>query len=154
MPMAGERKPLVVVSGPFEERNGQFSPDGRWVAYQSNESGRFEIYVQPFPGPGDKVKVSIAGGTDARWHPDGKELFFLAPDGTLMAATVRTVGSTFDPGTPKPLFQTRTAVGGNANLFPQYAVSRDGRFLINVPDEASSAAPLTVIVNWKSGLTP
>jgi hypothetical protein len=100
------------------------------------------------------VKVSIAGGTDPRWHPNGQELFFLAPDGTLMATAVRASGATFDPGTPTGLFKARMVVGGNANLVPQYAVSRDGRFLINVPDETSSAAPLTVIVNWKPHLTP
>jgi Tol biopolymer transport system component len=150
----GNRKPIVVVRGPFQERGGQFSPDRKWVAYQSNETGPFEVYVQSFPGPGGKVRVSIAGGTDPRWHPNGRELFFLAPDGKLMAASVRTSGSAFDPGTPTALFQTRTAVGGNANLFPQYAVARDGRFLINVPDTASSAAPIMVIVNWNPHLTP
>jgi serine/threonine protein kinase/Tol biopolymer transport system component len=161
LPMTGDRsdrKPIVVASGPFEERGGQFSRDGRWVAYQSNESGRFEIYVQSFPDPGIKSRVSIAGGTDARWRPDegpdGQELYFLAPDGTLMAAAVRASGLTFDPGTPMALFKTRMVVGGNANLEPQYAVSGDGRFLINVPDETSSAAPLTVIMNWNPHLTP
>ena len=96
MPMMGDRKPTVVASTPFEERGGQFSPDGRWVAYQSNESGRSEIYVQSFPGPGGKWQVSTAGGTDARWRPDGKELFFLAPDAKLMAVSVRASDSTFD----------------------------------------------------------
>ena len=152
LPMIGERKPIVVVSAPFEERGGQFSPDGRWVAYQSNESGRFEIYVQPFPDARDKWRVSIAGGTDPRWRKDGKELFFLAPDGKLMTAAVRASDSIFDAGTPAALFETRTAVGGNANLYPQYAVSRDGRFLFNVRDETSPAAPITVIVNWNPEL--
>jgi Tol biopolymer transport system component len=154
MPMMGERKPIVVVSAPFEERGGQFSPDGKWVAYQSNESGRFEIYVQPFPGPGDKWRVSIAGGTDTRWRADGQELFFLAPDGKLMAASVRASGTTFDAGPPAALFQTRMVVGGNANLAPQYAVSRDGRFLFNVPDETAPPQPITVIVNWNPGIRP
>jgi len=154
LPITGDRKPIVVVSTPFEERGGQFSPDGRWVAYQSNESGRFEIYVQPFPAPGDKWQVSIAGGTDPRWRPDGKELFFLAPDAKLMAAPVRASNSTFETGSPVSLFQTRTAVGGNANLIPQYAVSRDGRFLFNVPDDTSTAAPITLILNWTPGTKP
>jgi Tol biopolymer transport system component len=152
LPMTGDRKPIPVVSTPFEERGGRFSPDGRWMAYQSNESGRFEIYVQPFPGPGGKWQVSTAGGTDPQWGADGKELFFLAPNATLMTVTVRVVDSGFEAGPPAPLFQTRTAGGGRADLQAQYAVSRDGRFLFNVPDD-SSPAPITVIVNWNPGLT-
>jgi Tol biopolymer transport system component len=154
LPMMGDRKPIVVVSTPFEERGGQFSPDGRWVAYQSNESGRFEIYVQPFPGPGGKWQVSTSGGTDARWRTDGKELFFLAPDAKLMAVPVRASASTFDAGSPAALFQTRTVGGGIADLTAQYAVSRDGRFLFNVPDDTSTAAPITVVLNWTPGLKP
>src|SRR5262249_31359046 len=119
--------------------------------YQSNESGRFEIYVQPFPGPGDKWRVSNAGGTAPRWRADGQELFFLAPDGKLMAAAVRASGSAFDAGAPTAPFQTRVVVGGNANRAPQYAVARDGRFLFNVPAETSPPAPITVIVNWNPG---
>ncbi|MBF8301273.1 MAG: prkC 14, partial [Acidobacteria bacterium] len=95
---------------------------------------------------------STAGGTDARWRPDGKELFFLAPDAKLMAVPVRASDSTFEAGSAAALFQTRTVVGGNANLTPQYAVSRDGRFLINVPDDTSTAAPITLILNWQPGL--
>jgi dipeptidyl aminopeptidase/acylaminoacyl peptidase len=153
LPMAGERKPIVIASAPFEESAGQFSPDGSWVAYQSNESGRFEIYVQPFPGPGDRWQVSTGGGAHPRWRPDGGELYFVSPGGTLMAAVVRASGSTFDAGSPTALFQTRMAVGSNANLSPQYAVARDGRFLLNV-DENSGAAPITVIVNWNPRIEP
>lgn len=143
---------LPVVGTPFEERGGQFSPDGRWVAYQSNESGRFEIYVQPFPGPGGKWQVSTAGGTDPRWRVDGKELFFLAPDARLMAVPVRASNSTFEAGSPAALFQTRTVVGGAADLRPQYAVSRDGRFLFNVPADISPTTPITVVLNWNPRL--
>jgi hypothetical protein len=110
--------------------------------------------VQPFPGPGGKWNVSIAGGTDPRWRPDGKELFFLAPDAKLMAAPVRASDSTFEAGSSPSLFQTRTVVGGNANLTPQYAVSRDGRFLFNVPDDTSTAAPITLVLNWNPGIKP
>ena len=154
LPMIGDRKPIVVVNTPFEERGGQFSPDGRWVAYQSNESGRFEVYVQPFPGPGGKWQVSTAGGTDARWRSDGKELFFLAADAQLMAVPVRASNSTFEAGSPAALFQRRMVVGGGADLRAQYAVSRDGRFLLNVPDDTSTAAPITLILNWKPALKP
>ena len=148
LPMTGARKPIVVVNGPFEERSGQFSPDGRWVAYQSNEPGQFEIYVQAFPGPGGKCQVSTAGGTDPRWRADGKELFYIAPDLKLMAASVQVSGSVFEPGSPTTLFQTRNVAGGNASLKQQYAVSHDGRFLVNIPVD-ESPTPITLILNWK-----
>ncbi len=81
LPMQGEAKPFVFLNTPSDERSSQFSPDGRWVAYQSNESGRFEIYVRPFPGPGGQWLISAAGGIQARWSRDGKELYYVAPDG-------------------------------------------------------------------------
>jgi serine/threonine protein kinase/Tol biopolymer transport system component len=154
LPIAGnDRTPIVVANTAFEERAGQFSPDARWVAYQSNVTGRFEIYVQPFPGPGRQWPVSTAGGTDPRWRADGKELFFIGLDGKLMAAPVGMSGSTFEAGAPAALFQTRMAVGGAANLKQQYAVSRDGRFLVNVPFETSTA-PITLILNWHPPFKP
>jgi len=101
LPMTGnDRKPIVVVKTPFEELNGQFSPDGHWVAYETNESGRFEIVVQPFPVPSGKWQVSTGGGIQPRWRADGKELYFIAPDGKLMAASVTAAGVTFAAGTP------------------------------------------------------
>ena len=78
LPLAGDRKPFPVVQTPFDETAGQFSPNGRWVAYQSNESRQVEIYVRPFPGPGSQWQVSTAGGSQPRWRPDGKELFYVA----------------------------------------------------------------------------
>jgi Tol biopolymer transport system component len=149
LPVVGERKPVLVANTPYEERNGQFSSDGRWVAYQSNESGRFEVYVQPFLGSGDKQQISIAGGEQPRWRADGKELFFLAPDSKLMAVTVQALGGKLDAGSPVALFQTRTPVSSSAIFKAQYAVSRDGRFLMNMPLEDSNAAPITLILNWK-----
>jgi eukaryotic-like serine/threonine-protein kinase len=146
-----DRKPVPVVHTPQEERGGQFSPDGRWVAYQSNENGRFEIYVQPFPAGSGKWQVSTAGGTDPRWRHDGKELFFMSPDAKLMAAPVEASGATFEAASPVVLFQTRAAAGGNANLKQQYDVSRDGRFLINQATEESTA-PITLILNWRPPL--
>jgi Tol biopolymer transport system component len=147
--MVGDRKPMAVANSPFEERNGQFSPDGRWVAYQSNITGRFEIYVQPFPGPGGKWKVSTDGGTFPRWRGDGKELFFIAPNGKLMAVPIGTSGSTLEAGSPIALFQTRIVTGGLANQEAQYAISRDGRFLINNRVDQSTTTPITLILNWK-----
>ena len=120
--------------------------------YQSNEPGQFEIYVQPFPGPGGRWQVSTAGGTDPRWRADGKELFFIAPDLKLMAAAVQVSGSVFESGSPTALFQTRIVTGENASLKAQYTVSRDGRFLINMPVD-ESPTPITMILNWHPGLS-
>jgi len=152
LPLSGDRKPFPVAKTPFEERDGQFSPDGRWVAYRSNESGRFEVYVLPFPGPGGKVQVSTNGGTQPRWRHDGKELFYIAPDSKLMAAPIAVSpdGKTIKAGAPVPLFSTRIAGGptpGSNNQ--QYAVASDGRFLINVTTEDATASPITLILNWK-----
>jgi serine/threonine protein kinase/Tol biopolymer transport system component len=148
LPLTGnDKKPIVVVNTPFEELNGQFSPNGHWVAYQTDESGRFEIVVQTFPVGSGKWQVSTGGGIQPRWRADGKELYFVAPDRKLMAASV-TAGATFTAETPVPLFTVTLPPGGAANR-QQYAVSRDGRFLITQPAEASSTTPITVILNWK-----
>jgi eukaryotic-like serine/threonine-protein kinase len=144
--MSGDRKQIAIANTPFEERVGQFSPDVRWVAYQSNVTGTFQIYVQPFPGPGGTWKVSTAGGTDPRWRADGQELFFIAPDAKLMAASVQTSGSSFEAGSPVALFQTRIATTGNFRH--EYDVSRDGRFLINTLLE-NAGSPITLLLNWK-----
>jgi Tol biopolymer transport system component len=148
LPLTGDGKPIPISNTLFEERSGRFSPDGGWVAYQSNETGRFEIYVQPFPGPGVRLNVSTTGGTDPRWRPDGKELFFMAPDGKLMAASVRSPAATFEAGSPVPLFQTRVPTSGAAYLMPQYAVSNDGRFLVNTRID-DSVTPIVLILNGK-----
>ena len=147
--MMGDRKPVPWLNTPFTETGGQFSPDGRWVAYQSNESGPFEIYVQPFPAASAKWQISTNGGTMPRWRTDGKELFFIAPDAKLMAAAVAASDTTFEAAPPVALFQTRIVGGVNAIIKHQYAVSRDGRFLINHLPEESTATPITLILNWK-----
>jgi len=149
LPMSGNsRKEFVVANSPYEERNGQFSPNGRWVAYETNESGRFEIMVQPFPEPSSKWKVSTSGGFQPRWRPDGTELYFIAPDGKLMTVPVKGSDGAFEFGMPIALFPTRITSMGP--MFKhQYAVSRDGRFLISQPNEESLDAPATLILNWK-----
>ena len=108
-PMAGDRKPVPVVQTPFDETAGQFSPDGRWVAYQSNESKPVQIYIQPFPGPGGRRQVTTAGGSQPRWRPDGKELFYVGLDGRLMAVPIA-VGADrqLEAGTAVALFQDAT----------------------------------------------
>jgi len=159
LPVEGERKPFPFANTRFEERQGQFAPNSRWVAYQSNETGRFEIYVQPFPGPGSRVRVSTGGGAEPRWRGDGRELFYLAPDGRLMATSVNAApdDGRLDFQTPTPLFQTGIALapsaGGGARKFA-YAAAPDGsRFLINTNTAPNLAAPITVVLNWAAGVT-
>ena len=128
----------------------QFSPDGKWVAYSSNESGRWEVYVTSFPDARGKWQVSTNGGEQPRWRGDGKEIYFLSPDAKLMAASVDTK-TEFEPGTPTVLFQTdpRERVATTEVII--YSVSRDGqRFLINTNYNNGSAHPISVVLNWKS----
>ena len=103
----GEPKPDPFLATDFDERRGQFSPDGRWVAYKSNESGRYEIYVRGFPGAGGKWKVSVAGGTQPRWRRDGREIYYVAPDNKLMAVEVKPSGAALEVGSPKELFAVK-----------------------------------------------
>jgi hypothetical protein len=157
--MQGERKPLAFLKTNFDEAAGQFSPDGRWLAYQSNESGRYEIYVRPFrePDAADAAQtaasaqwqVSTGGGLFARWRRDGKELYYIAPDGRLMATSITISGKTLEPGNPVALFETHVVGGGTDNgLGRNYDVARDGRFLINTVLDRG-AAPITLLQNWK-----
>jgi eukaryotic-like serine/threonine-protein kinase len=141
-----DRKPVTLLGTAFDERSGQFSPDGRWLAYASNESGQFEIYVQPFPSMGQKWQVSSGGGAYPRWKRDGKEIFFLKlPEKTLMAADVRP-GPTFEVGEPRALFQTQIKW---SDFGTQYDVSPDGsRFLINTLVAGEKSDALTVVQNW------
>jgi dipeptidyl aminopeptidase/acylaminoacyl peptidase len=132
----------------FNEMDGQFSPDGRRVAYQSDESGRYEVYVAPFHGSGGKRQVSPTGGVDARWRRDGKELFYTAPDGRLMVAEVNIKGAEVEIGAVRPLFGTLPVGYGY-----QYDVSADGqRFLAVMPNEQAVPEPLTLVQNWTAAL--
>jgi Tol biopolymer transport system component len=158
LPMEGDRKPWPFLKTNFTERDGQFSPDGRWVAYTSSESGRLEVYVRPFLVPATasgvdplvgRWQVSTTGGVYPRWHPDSKELYYIATDGKLMAAAITVNGAALEPpGAPTALFQTRIYGGVNAQAARQYDVSRDGRFLINTVLEDNNAAPITLLQNW------
>ncbi len=151
LPLDGDRKPFPVVRTEFDERDAQLSPDGRWLAYQSDESGAPEIYVQPFPGPGSKTRISVGGGTQVRWRRDGNEMFYLRTDNHLMAVPVSTASGEFRVASPVPLFATRAYPIGPIPR-QQYVVSGDGqRFLINVVKDDANASPITLILNWRPG---
>jgi hypothetical protein len=159
LPLNDDRKPFPVVQTMFDERDGQFSPNGEWIAYQSNEPSHFEIFVKRFPlhggEGGGKLQVSSTGGAQVRWRPDGKELFYIGLDGRLMVVPVR-----FSPGErtielaqPVPLFATRIGGALQGNLRQQYMVSPDGqRFLMNTISEGAAVSPITLLLNWKAKL--
>jgi hypothetical protein len=139
-----KRKSFPFAQGPGPQSRAAFAPDGRWIAYSSDESGTPQIYVRPFPATGGQLQVSKSGGQQPLWRGDGQELFFLAPDGTMMATTIDT-SHEFQAGIPQPLFATRAVVQSRQ----QYAVSRDGkRFIVIAPEQNPSDSPLTVVVNW------
>ena len=149
LPTFGDRKPWAFLKTNFNEAMAAFSPDGRFVAYHSNESGRNEIYVQSFPGPGGKWQISAEGGVDAHWSEDGKELFFRSPDQKIMAVPV-TTGTTFEAGTPKALFSTHLDTGLARN---HYIPSRTGdRFVLVATPARDTMAPTTVVLNWMADL--
>ncbi len=166
-PLTGDRTPAVWLKTPFREGYAMFSPDGRWVAYQSNESGRPEIYVRPFVPPSPQAsadkpgtrdasaaesdgqwQVSTNGGIHPVWRHDGKELFYLSPAGEMMAAPITATFGGVAPGAPVALFQTRVVGGGvDALQARQYDVAPDARFLINTALE-DGGAPITIIQHW------
>ena len=140
--MSGDRTPKVFVSSKQSELNGTFSPDGRWVAYQSNASGRYEIVVRPFPNKDPARTISRDGGRYPRWRGDGKELFFVSPDGTMMAAGFDATNGV-SQGVPQPLFPTQIRVGDNR----PYAVDKHGqRFLLKVVPDPQ----LVVVMDWRT----
>jgi Tol biopolymer transport system component len=145
LPTFGDRTPFPFYSAPFNERQGVFSPDGKWIAYQSNESGQFQISVRPFPGPGGRWQLSTGGGIMPRWRADGKELFYIAPDGRLMATTVTVHGQSLIAGAPEPLFTTHIAMALNKQ---HYDVSRDGRLFL-IDTELETTEPIHLLLNWK-----
>ncbi len=149
LPTFGDKKPFVFLKTPFAELDAAFSPDGRYLAYQSNESGRMEIYVQSFPGPGGKWQVSSQGGTQPHWRADGKELYFRSADQKLMAVDVA-AGATFEAGVPKALFPLRLDSGLGRNHF---LPTRDGqRFLLVATPSRDTMTPTTVVLNWMADL--
>jgi hypothetical protein len=126
----------------FAETHGRFSPDGKWVAYTSDESGRDDVYAQSFPVGGPKVRISSTGGDFARWRQDGKELFYVAPDSTLIAVPIQVSANSLSFGEPKPLFKITGRVSS-------YDVTADGQRILALPPASGDGEPsMTVVVNW------
>ncbi|MEE9235038.1 MAG: protein kinase [Candidatus Acidoferrales bacterium] len=147
LPLAGERKPIPFLRTRFSEMLATFSPDGRWVAFVSDESGRPEVYVQPFEGPGERRRVSTAGGFLPRWRRDGKELFYLGVDNQLMVVPVK-LGVRFELGTPQALFP----VEAGPSVGSGYDVTADGHRFIVISAMPGTAVSPTVVLNWTAEL--
>jgi Tol biopolymer transport system component len=150
LPLFGDRKPLPILKTPFNEKEARFSPDGRWIAYVSDESGKNEVYVQPFQtsgqSSGERWTISTAGGSQPVWRRDGKELFYLASDNKLMAVPIKT-SARFEVGSPATLFKTEPAAEH------AYDVTDDGqRFLINTNVTTAKALPVMAVINWSASL--
>jgi eukaryotic-like serine/threonine-protein kinase len=146
--LIGDRTPHPYLEGPFHERDGQFSTDGKWVAYVSNETGRNEIYVQPFPGSGGRVQVTTGGGQQPRWAPRGTQLYYVAADQRLTTVPIAFSQAGASVGQPVPLF--RIEFENNFLARQQYAISPDGqRILANAATDALEPPWTTVIVNWQ-----
>jgi Tol biopolymer transport system component len=159
LPLEGDKKPIPFLRTEFNERDGYFSPDGHWVAYDSDETGREEVYVRAFSadptraasGAGPKWLVSAAGGVEPRWRADGRELYYVALDGKLMAVEV-TTGQVFQAGVPKALFQTPVAHPEFGVIGVPDATADGKRFLFEVPADQTAQPPFIVVQNWQSGL--
>ncbi|MCU1289588.1 MAG: serine/threonine protein kinase [Acidobacteria bacterium] len=156
LPMSGERREYLLLNSPFDETSPHLSPDGRWLAYASDETGSYEIYVQSFSADGgklgaDKKRVSTSGGVLPAWRRDGSELFYVAADASLMSSAVKSGAAEFEFAAPKPLFKTRMLA--QVLGFHEYDVSPDGnRFLVGTLVGDSKAQPPTVILNWTADL--
>ncbi len=150
LPLTGERKPQALFRTDFTKDEPHVSPDGRWVAYNSLESGQFEVYVASFPSFTEKRQASDHGGGQALWRVDGKELFYLQPDKKFVAVEIK-AGQSLETGPPRVLFESRV----NPNLYlDQYGITPDGgKFLVTEPVQEAST-PITVLVNWLSAVRP
>jgi eukaryotic-like serine/threonine-protein kinase len=155
VPLTEPRQPYPLLNSEFNEYRAQLSPDGRWLAYVSDESGGYEVYVQPFTADGklggDKVRISTGGGNQPRWRRDGQELFYFAGDRQMMAVGVQTSGATFERSAPKALLIARIQPDTPMHLGVHYDVTADGqRFLI--ASQVGEATPVSVILNWTAGV--
>jgi protease II len=147
-----EQKATPFLKATSTLKNGRFSSDGKWLAYASNESGRWEIYVTSFPDAHGKWQVSTSGGDQPKWRSDGKELFYFSPESKLMAVSV-TTGTHFDAGTPTVLFQANPREMVATSEHVTYDIGKDGqRFLINTQTKQSETMPMSVVLNWSARL--
>ena len=154
LPLTGDRRLVPLLASEYSERVPKLSPDGRWLAYYSDESGRFEVYVRRYPVTEEKWQISARGGAWPYWRGDGKEIYFVALDGALMAVPV-SAGPGLSMGAPLALFQTRLSVWSAGRMQRQYVASRDGqRFLMIYPTEDTAASPLNVLLNWQAAPGP
>jgi hypothetical protein len=156
--LAAAGKPQPFLRTPFAEKWGRFSPDGRWVAYHSNESGRYEVLIRSMTqadaaapaSSGAQWQVSTAGGAFPAWKADGRAVYYVAPSGAMMEVVVAVRGASLEAEAPVSLFPTRMYGGGTENgQGRQYDVTRDGRFLVNTILDTGAAAPITLIQNWR-----
>ena len=148
--MSPKGTPQSFIETSAEERQGQFSPDVHWAAYTSNESGAPEVYVRRFPPTNSKWQISVAGGAQPHWRRDGREIFYLAPDGKLMAVDVHASAAGLETGQPHALFSTGI-IGSFMERRNQFVVARDGkRVLVNVSADEENPAPITVVMNWEA----
>jgi hypothetical protein len=153
LPLVGKPEPHPVVRTSADEHYGTPSPDGRWLAYISNESGAYEVYVEAFPATGFKRQISTLGGFEPHWRRDGKELFYRAPNQALMAVEVRSKPTTLEFSPPKALFTTRIQWMEIQATARHYAAAPDGqRFLIMSATDEAQSSPITVMLNWTAAL--
>jgi len=151
LPLAEDQKPFPFLQTEANERAARFSPDGRWIAYTSDESGINQIYVQSFPDGGGKRQISVNSGYWLAWRRDGKELFYVAADKKMMAVDVQADGPNFEVGTPKALFDVR--VQSFSSVQAQFAVTADGqKFLVANSFGELSSAPIEVVLNWTAAV--
>ena len=157
----GDKKAQPFLRTPFAEESARFSPDGRWLAYMSNESGRYEIYVQPYPGPGGKWQISTDGGTEPQWNRNGRELFYRSGEnGTKLMAVEITTEARFSAGKPKMLFEGQyvlSAITRTSAMMRTYDVSPDGRRFLMIKEikegeRATSVTQINIVLNWTEEL--
>jgi Tol biopolymer transport system component len=147
----GKAEPLFAAN--FPETDGQFSPDGEWIAYVSRESGREEVFLAPRGDPAKRQQVSVDGGGQPRWSRDGREIFFISRARQMMAAPVRLSGASAEVFPPKALFASKDfELGWDLRVRTSYEVSADGRFLLAVPVEEPDARPIVAVIDWATGL--
>jgi Tol biopolymer transport system component len=143
--MKGGKQPFSLTDTRFNEQGGRFSPDGRWIAYSSDESGKPEIYVRPFPGPGSRSPISSGGGTAPRWSWNGNKIYYVTPGWRLMETAVKSSGSSIQAGTSRTLFSIPRD--------SEYEVLAPGKFLVN-QQVGQWAGPVVVMLNWDAMLGP